>query len=204
MAILVAPADKAFSQVGNDKWMPNGFDLDRLVQRYQGPKSKLSAYIAALTMWAANGTDGNMYLSDWSVDDDPVKPTVDLIFSGKKGNAVSSTARESQATSVQSASFAFSDSTGGIRIDLQFNAGSNTASQIARNRTMPTPTTPGAVSYSDVIRARVEITGSYSISGTIMDFFDQVTTTATDSQEIVKGQYYRNTKTLTTVLQPIF
>jgi hypothetical protein len=80
--------DDAFAIVGSVRWSPNGRELDRLIEPWQGSHANLAAFIAGRSMWASSGTDSHMYLEDYNSDGHPVHPTVDLVFAGKKGGTL--------------------------------------------------------------------------------------------------------------------
>jgi hypothetical protein len=198
MSVSAYPSTAAFVQIGNDKWLPDGWDLDRLIIKMQGPKSALAAYIASLTMWSAAGVDGNMYLSGWSVDDDPVKPSVDLNYIGCKNNNIPPR-KHSKGSNLRS------ESTFGF----DYLAPTDTETWISRTEeTRPDPGEywPGSQAKARGIRVVRAQAGSLLATeeDTLLALLTgQVAVANFQSEEAVPNTYWRNTLTKTISLIPL-
>lgn len=198
---LLNPGNDAFAQVGSVRWSPNGWELDRLTEPWQGSHANLAAFIAGLSMWQASATDGNMYLEDWTSNGDPVHPTVDLIFIGKKGGALPpARARDSQGIQeAQYVSFEYSEDDG-LRISITYKAPST--NKVLWDNSPLVIDSIGAATPDDceVLAFSAEAYGSYVpvIPTTLAEalaYFSQFTTSTGDNEEVVPGQYYRGTQT---------
>lgn len=195
---IINRGNHEFEPVGTARWRPDGWDLDTLVVPMKGSVENYDAYIATLQMWEPSGIDGSMFLSDWVNDGDPVWPTVDLIYIGKKGGFLPPVKHEST-ESLQNISFEISDGEETIfGIDVQYKAPVNTA--MAITRTNQVLSVPNPVDTRQVINW---MTGGFTtsnpggitqatIDNLINHAFGDLIISTPKYEELVPGRYFRN------------
>lgn len=71
-----------------ERWLPNGWELDRLVVPMQGSDDQWQAFLAGLTLWDASELDPDLFLESFPNDSDRNFPTTELIYIGKKGGVL--------------------------------------------------------------------------------------------------------------------
>lgn len=187
-----------FAQVGSVRWRPNGWDLDTLIVPMQGSAENLDAFIATLTMWDPSALDSNMFLSDWGSDGDMVWPTVDLIYIGKQGGTLPPVRAERSKT-LQTISFAVEiESVASFAIDVQYMAPVNVSTTITRDDSDPSVSDPAdtrEIVYWTI--GALSTVNSGGVTQEVIDdlidyLFGDLVLSTPKSEELVPGEYYRN------------
>lgn len=190
-----------FLVVGKPKWTRSRWDLDRVTVPYRGSAENFDAFIAALTIGSNYSGDSNMKLDDWDNDDHQQFPTVNLIYTGKKGgtlppdkNGTSYTIQQAQFTS-----FFYTDDEG-LRITLTYIA--PTSTKVKWGTSALDIATIGAATAANctVVWFTAEAHGSWvsvipTNEATALAYFVQKEAILGDSDEIVSTAYFRGTQT---------
>lgn len=185
--------DHGFESVGTPRWIPNGWELDRLIVPMKGAYSKLNAYLASLTMWAPSTIDSNMFLSDFPVDGDPIWPTVDLTYIGKRNGKLPPD-KHSNGQTIQQASSP-------VLYEVTYVGPTTTLVRFSRNAidtaVVGPPAPPNAKGIFVNVVGAIPVFDDAAIATIISNSFKQRAVTTGNSEELVPGEYYRGEITKT-------
>lgn len=126
--------DTDFIEIGPPKWGKGGWGLDSLRLKYQGGRAELDAFLASLVDWEPSALDGGMYLDTFANDDDPVQPTVDVSYIGRRGGVLPEV-QTKQGFTLQTASFQDSGD-GALQLDVLYRSPNTSMSWIGTSDAM--------------------------------------------------------------------
>ena len=182
------------SEVLLESWDMSADDLDTLTVPVRMAQSELTTYLGTLNRWSSSSLDGNMFLASWSTDDHAQYPTVRLRFVGKKGNDTSSTVRQSLSAPTAVATYRQDDSN---TLSLTYRVPTQTITSIDRDQIPHVSDLTLTEATSAPIIEYVYRTGSTLGTGMTPEemrdtYFVKIAVDTPTSDELVPGQYFRN------------
>lgn len=220
---LIFVGDSSWKQAGAERWMANGWELDRVVIPFRGDIDGLKTFLDGMTLWSPWDSDGNMFLENYPQDEHKQFPTVNLTFLGKRAGKLPPDRHELSSSIQQASGIVFSDAyilTFGLppHWTARLTYISATSRVVTWSREVPnfdgiSPPAPPALTADDIVSlvmGGVDYTvwpvaaANYAgIVAWVLRWFMQRTARYTSSQELVPGEYYRAEVTEQILLLPI-
>lgn len=189
--------------IATPAWDLSSSGLDTVTVKMQGDPASVATYMGALTQWQAYGDDANMFLSIWSNDEHPRKPTITLKYIGKRNGTLPQTqhAKDQQPSAVKQ------DVVAPV-FDLEYLSPLNTTIDLARTDAAFSPaifadTSKIQVTFIEGNNGRIVVIPGLNPGNWWLNFFFVVQITVEKSSELVPGQYYRNENTTFIKLFPL-
>jgi hypothetical protein len=193
---IVYIGDASFQQSGPPQYVFGGWELDRLVTAYQGNIYDLEGFLTSIAAWTPSPYDTDMFLGDYTVDGDRVKPTVTLTYLGKR-QGILTAGKHDYDDAVLSATNAAGS------ITVQYYAPRTALTWISREKGVLGPSgeaedPSGIPRVISVVFAPAQLISNPALIDLILvnNFSQQIVSTI-HSEELVSEQYWLNTQTKT-------